>query len=484
MTAKPLFIDGAWTPGEDTTLNLNPNDLDSPLGEFGLASLEQTNAAIAAASAAAPSWGRSGATERSALLDRIASSLWNRREELGRQLSLEEGKTLLEGIGEVTRASQTFSYYAHHLFTPQGELFHSRRSGTSVHTRRSPVGVVGIIAPWNFPLAVPAWKIAPALAAGNTVVFKPAEAVPASAWSLAEIISEAGAPAGVFNLVSGRGSVVGERFATHPNVQAISFTGSTRVGHHLLATAHQQGNKRVQAEMGGKNPLVVLDDADIHNAVRIAIDACFGSTGQRCTASSRVIVTPGIHDRFVEEFARAASSMRPGHALDPDSQIGPVAHEAQLRTDLDAIKLGIAEGAELLTGGDLLERKTRGHFLSPAVFAGGRSNMRLNQEEIFGPVACVIPAGDPDEAIAIANDVPFGLSAGIITDSLALAEQFQSTVRAGLVSVNASPAISELHAPFGGVGDSSYGPREQGPHALDFYTTTSTHFISSGSSSY
>lgn len=480
MSAHPLFIDGTWVAGADVTLNENPSDLDSPLGEFGMASLAQTDAAIAAAEAAAPAWGRSTASERAAVLDSIAAQLLARREELGEQLAREEGKTRAEGIGEVTRAAQTFSYYANHLFTPQGEVLHSRRPDTTIHTRRKPLGIVGIIAPWNFPLAVPSWKIAPALAAGNTVVFKPAEAVPASAWSLAEIIAGSGAPAGVFNLVTGRGSVVGERFATHPSVHAVSFTGSTRVGRHLLATAHTAGSKRVQAEMGGKNPLVIAADADLELAVRVALDSCFGSTGQRCTASSRVIVDRSIHDAFVERFTAAVAGIRVGHALDPETTMGPVATAAQLETDIAAIALGEREGAQLLTGGTLLDRPTRGHFLAPTLFAGGTSEMRLNQDEIFGPVACVIAAEDLDDAIAIANDVPYGLSAGVVTSSLAASERFQDRVRAGLISVNASPAISELQAPFGGVGDSSYGPREQGSRALDFYTTTSSHFVSFG----
>lgn len=480
MTARALLINGEWVQGAETTLNENPSDLDSPVGEYSLASLQQTDEAIAAASTAAPAWAKTTAGERAALLDGIASRLLARREELGAQLALEEGKTRAEGIGEVTRAAQTFAYYANHLFTSQGEVLYSRRPGTSIHTRRKPLGVVGVISPWNFPLAVPSWKIAPALAAGNTVVFKPAEAVPASAWSLAEIIHDAGAPAGVFNLVTGRGSIVGERFATHPSVRAISFTGSTRIGRHLLATAHAAGSKRVQAEMGGKNPLIVARDANLELAVRAALDSCFGSTGQRCTASSRLIVDRNVHEEFVARLAEGMRALAVGHALDPETVVGPVAHAAQLETDEAAVQLGRTEGAELVAGGSRLERATRGYFFEPTLFVGGRSEMRLNQEEIFGPVACVISAEDLDEAIHIANDVPYGLSAGIVTDSLAASEQFQAEIQAGLVSVNASPAVSELHAPFGGVGDSSYGPREQGSRALDFYTSISSHFVSVG----
>ncbi len=480
MAQHPLYIDGRWVAGAESTLNENPSDLDSPLGEYALASHAQTDEAIAAAAAAAATWASTTAADRANVLEAAAAGLLARRDELGAQLAREEGKTLAEGKGEVGRAAQTFSYYANHLFTQQGEVLHSRRPDTSIHTRRKPLGVVGVISPWNFPLAVPSWKIAPALAAGNTVVFKPAEAVPASAWSLTQILEQAGVPAGVFNLVTGRGSIVGERFATHPEVKAVSFTGSTRVGRHLLATAHATGSKRVQAEMGGKNPLIVAADADLDLAVRVAIDACYGSTGQRCTASSRLIVDRKVHDEFVERLAEALRAIRVGHALDPATTMGPVANRAQLATDLEAIEIGLLEGAELVAGGSQLERETRGHFLEPTLFAGGRSEMRLNQEEVFGPVACVIEAGDLDEAIQIANDVPYGLSAGIVTASLAASERFQSAIAAGLVSVNASPAVSELHAPFGGVGDSSYGPREQGARAFDFYTTISTHFVTAG----
>lgn len=479
-TTHPLLIDGAWVSGASTTLNLNPSDLDTPLGTYDLASLQQTDDAIAAAAAAAPGWGASSATTRAELLDTIGTRLFEQRDALGKQLAQEEGKTWREGIGEVTRAARTFSYYADHLFTPQGETFHSQRTSTSIHTRRRPVGVVGIISPWNFPLAVPAWKIAPALAAGNSVVFKPAEAVPASAWSLARIIHEAGAPAGVFNLVTGSGSVVGERFATHPDVDAVTFTGSTRVGRHLLRTAHALGTRRVQTEMGGKNPIVIAEDADLDIALAAIVDSCFGSSGQRCTASSRIIVVGEIHDRLVDGLIARLRALRVGHALDDATQMGPVAHAAQLQTDLDYIALGRAEGADLVFGGETVERSTRGHFLQPTLFVNGRTDMRINQEEIFGPVACVLRADDIDHAIHLANDVPYGLSSGVVTGSLATSERFQRSARAGLITVNASPAVSELQAPFGGVKESSYGPREQGPRGLDFYTETSTHFVHSG----
>lgn len=476
-TAFPLLIGGNWVRGDGRVANLNPSDLDTPIGDFDTASLRQADAAISAASEAFGPWGATEPVLRAEILQSIGDRIVAERERLGAVLSSEEGKTLREGVGEATRAGRTFQYFAHRLRSSHGTVLPSMRRGVMIHTRVKPVGVVGIISPWNFPLAVPAWKIAPALAAGNTVVFKPAESVPASAWELARIIHEAGVAPGAFNLVTGAGNVVGERLATHAEVRAVSFTGSTGVGARLIRAAHEHSNKRVQAEMGGKNPIVIASDADIEVAVAAVIDSCFGSTGQRCTATSRIIVLSEIHDRFVDALLPALKSLRVGHAFDSVTDVGPVANAAQLAVDRAAIATGIQEGATLLVGGEEVERSTRGHFLSPALFVDGESEMRINQEETFGPVACVIRVGDIESAIAAANAVPYGLSAGIITRSLSTSEEFQSRVEAGLVTVNESPAVSELHAPFGGTKASSYGPREQGETGLDFYTTQSTHFV-------
>ena len=375
------------------------------------------------------------------------------------------------------RAGNTFKYFAGQVLQPSGALYPSHRPDTTIQVSHAPVGAVGVITPWNFPLAVPAWKIAPALAYGNTVVFKPADLVPASGWALAQIIQEAGVPAGVFNLVMGRGSVVGEAIATSRQLDAVSFTGSTAVGTALAQSAIAHGNKRVQAEMGGKNSIIVLDDADLATAVEAIVDSAFFSTGQRCTATSRIIVTPGIHDRLVDGLRARMAGLTVGHALEASTDIGPVASEAQLAQDLDYLRIGRDEGAELVAGGDLVDAGTTGNFLRPALFTGGTSGMRLNQEEIFGPVACVIEAADLDEAIAVANDSRYGLSAGIVTGSQAAITRFLDGIEAGLVSVNASPAVSELHVPFGGVKESSYGPREQGGYAREFYTTASTRYV-------
>lgn len=465
--------------GEGYRDNRNPSDHSDVIGEYASATAADAEAAIDAAVASRAAWKRVAAGERMRLLNVIGDTILARSTQLGETLSREEGKPLREGIAEAMRAGNTFKYFAGQVLQPTGTLFASHRPDTSIQVSHGPVGAIGIITPWNFPLAVPAWKIAPALAYGNTVVFKPADLVPASAWSLAQIIREAGVPAGVFNLVMGRGSVVGDAMANSPRLDAISFTGSTAVGTGLAQASMANGNKRVQVEMGGKNSIIVLDDADLDTAIASIVDSAFGSTGQRCTATSRIIVTPGIHDRLVDGIRQRMLELKVGNALDPDTDIGPVASESQLAQDLDYIRIGVAEGAELVEGGSLVERSTRGNYLQPTLFAGGTSGMRLNQEEIFGPVACVIPAVDLDEAIAIANDSRYGLSSGIVTGSQSAITRFTEDIEAGLVSVNASPAISELHVPFGGVKESGFGPREQGGYAREFYTSVATRCITS-----
>jgi aldehyde dehydrogenase (NAD+) len=340
---------------------------------------------------------------------------------------------------------------------------------------REPIGVVGIVTPWNFPIAIPAWKIAPALAYGNAVVFKPAELVPASAWSLAEIVSRAGLPAGTFNLVVGPGSVVGERMLHDPRVRAVSFTGSQAVGARVAgALAARFG--RYQLEMGGKNPLVVLDDADLDVAVDCATQGAFFQTGQRCTASSRLIVTSGIHDAFVEAMVERAKALRVGHALADGTEIGPAVSGDQLAQDLKYLELGRAEGAELAWGGERLELETDGHFIQPALLVGTTNDMRVNREEIFGPIATVVRAEDPDHALALANDTEFGLSAGVCTTSLRHAARFRDGLQAGIVTVNLPTAGVDFHVPFGGTKGSSSGAREQGRYAVEFFTTVKTAY--------
>jgi aldehyde dehydrogenase (NAD+) len=345
----------------------------------------------------------------------------------------------------------------------------------TVEVTREPLGVIGMITPWNFPIAIPAWKIAPALAYGNTVVIKPAEAVPGCATELVKILEESGLPAGVVNLVLGPGRVIGEALVTSSDIDAISFTGSEATGRAIAAKCVASG-KKVQLEMGGKNPLVVVDDADLDVAVDAALDGSFFSTGQRCTASSRLIVTSKIHDQFVEALQRKASALVVGHALDKSTQIGPVVDDRQLQQNLNYLKIAGEEGGQVL-GGDLVERPTKGYFMRPALVIGTDNTMRINREEVFGPVASVITVAGYEEALAVANDTPYGLAAGICTTSLKYSSHFKRHAEAGMVMVNAPTAGVDYHVPFGGRKRSSYGPREQGSYAREFYTVVKTAYV-------
>src|SRR5271169_4290447 len=435
MGAHQNFIAGEWIDGLSVTRDINPSNTNDLVGEYSQADAAQTNAAIEAAHAAFPAWSRTTPQERHDILLRASTEILAKREELGRLLSREEGKTLAEGIGEATRAGQIFDFFAGEALRIPGEKFASVRPGVDVEVTREPIGVIGIITPWNFPMAIPAWKIAPALAYGNTVVFKPADFVPGCAWALADIIARAGVPAGVFNLVMGRGSVVGEAMVNHPAVAAISFTGSVGTGRGIAAKAVARMGK-IQLEMGGKNPLVVLDDADLATAVNVAVQGAYFSTGQRCTASSRLIVTEGIHDRFVAAMAERLKGLQVDDAVKPGVQVGPVVDQNQLDQDLRYLKIGKDEGARLYWGGELLNRETPGFYLQPALFTEATNSMRIAREEIFGPVACVIRAKDYEEALAIANDTDFGLAAGICTTSLKYASHFKRNSEAGMVMVN------------------------------------------------
>jgi len=472
---KCNFIGGQWRASAASRSNINPSDLDDVIGQYAQADTDDARAAIDAARKAQKTWAHGGIQARSSALDFIGSELLGRQTELGTLLSREEGKTLAEGIAEVARAGQIFKFFAGEVLRAGGEKLPSVRPLVDVEVTREPVGVIGIITPWNFPIAIPAWKIAPALAYGNSVVFKPADLVPGSAWALAEIISRSGIPHGVFNLVMGRGSVVGHAIVSSSDVDAVSFTGSVETGRTLLQRGVQQF-KRMQLEMGGKNPLVVLDDADLDVAVDCAVQGAYYSTGQRCTASSRFIVQKGIYPRFVTRLTEAIERLRVGHALEPETQIGPVVDEEQLRHDEGYLNIGKSEGAKLACGGQLIKRDTRGHFLSPALFIDATPKMRVAREEIFGPIACAIAVGSYEEALAVANDSPFGLSSGICTTSLKFATHFKRHVKSGMTMVNVPTAGVDYHVPFGGTKASSYGPREQGTYAVDFFTTVKTAY--------
>lgn len=467
------LIGGQWVDAGSTRPNINPSNTNDVIGHYASADASAVDAAVIAAKAALPAWASASPQVRFDLLDAVGNKILARKDEIGRLLSREEGKTLAEGIGETVRAAMIFKFFAGEALRIGGEKLASVRPGIEVLIDREPVGVVAIIAPWNFPIAIPAWKIAPALAYGNTVIMKPADLVPGCSWEIANILHEAGCPAGVFNLVMGSGSTVGQRLVDHPEINAISFTGSVGTGKRIGLRAMELG-KKVQLEMGGKNPLVVLDDADLDLAVNAAINGAFFSTGQRCTASSRIIVTAGIHDKFVEKFTAAALALKVGDPLDSTSQVGPVVDDKQLASNLAFVELAKAEGCTVSGGGRI---GTEGFFQQPAVFANATNAMRVSREEIFGPCASVIKVADFAEALATANDTEFGLCAGICTTSLKHATAFRKQAKAGMVMVNLPTAGVDYHVPFGGTKGSSYGPREQGSHAREFYTTVKTSYV-------
>ena len=472
---KQNFIAGEWVDGMDSEKNINPSDTSDIIAEYALADAAQTELAIESAYDAFPSWEKFPVQDRSEILVRVGDEIVSRREELGELVSREEGKTLREGIGEAMRAGQIFRFFGAEVLRQGGELFDSVRSGVEVSITRSPVGVVGLILPWNFPIAIPAWKVAPALAYGNCVIFKPATLVPATAHVMAEIIINAGIPEGVFNLVMGSGSQVGGTIVNHSKVNAVSFTGSIPTGRGIAMAAIQRMAK-IQLEMGGKNPLVILDDADLDIAVECAVDGAYFSTGQRCTASSRLIVTERIHDKFVAALKDRLDGLTTDHALKPGTDIGPVVDDKQLQIDLEYIRIGIEEGAYLVSGGERVSRETDGFFLTPALFTETHNDMRINQEEIFGPVASVIRVKDYDEALETANNTDFGLSSGIVTTSLKYASHFRRNIRSGVTNVNLPTAGVDYHVPFGGTKESSYGAREQGAYAREFYTSVKTAY--------
>lgn len=475
MMKLPHYINGQKVAADTPLTSINPSDTSDIIASFPDGGAAEVDAAVAAARVALPAWSAASPEVRADLLDKIGATILARATELGELLAREEGKTRAEGIGEAMRAGRIFRYFGGEALRRHGYTLESTRPNIDASTHREAVGVVGLITPWNFPIAIPAWKAAPALAFGNTVVIKPAGITPGIASALAEIIHECDAPAGVFNMVFGRG-MVGAHLAAHSNVDAVSFTGSQAVGAQVAASALAR-HARIQLEMGGKNPLVVLADADLERAVAIALDGGFFQTGQRCTASSRVLVEDSIHDRFVEALAEKARALRVGPALDPATQIGPASSEAQLEQNLRYVGIATSEGGRLVTGGTPVKCATPGYFMSPAVVADTNPDMRINNEEVFGPLVSTVRVKDYDEALAIANRGSFGLSAGIVTRSLKFSRHFRRNVRAGMVMVNLPTAGVDYHVPFGGTRGSSYGPREQGFAAVEFYTQVKTVYV-------
>jgi acyl-CoA reductase-like NAD-dependent aldehyde dehydrogenase len=472
------LIGGEWVDGASASRNINPSDTSDIVGDYAQADAAQTREAIAAARRAFPAWSTSTPQQRFDILDAAGTEILARRAELGDLLAREEGKTLPEAIGEVQRAGNIFKFFAGEALRPGGEALPSVRPGVGVEITREPIGVVGIITPWNFPIAIPAWKIAPALAWGNCVVIKPADLVPGSVWALCEILSRCGLPAGVLNLVMGRGAQVGATMLEDRGIDAITFTGSVATGQRV-AQACVARMAKFQLEMGGKNPMIVLDDADLGIAINCAVQSGFFSTGQRCTASSRVIVTEGIHDRFVAGVIDKLRTLRIDNARKPGTDIGPVVDASQLKQDLDYVGIAQAEGAKLAFGGEAIERNgdgQAGFYMRPALITESAPHMRINREEVFGPVVSVSRVRDYEEALAQANDTPFGLSAGIATTSLKHATHFKRHSQAGMVMVNVPTAGVDYHVPFGGRKGSSFGAREQGRYAAEFYTTVKTAY--------
>ncbi|WP_282025719.1 aldehyde dehydrogenase family protein [Limimaricola cinnabarinus] len=473
------YIAGAWVAGAGEIENRNPSDLSELVGRYAQASAAQLDDALAAAKRAQAVWAGHGPERRHDVLMAIGTEMMARAAELGELLSREEGKPFAEGKGEIWRAGQFFTYYAAECLRQIGDTADSVRAGVEIDVRREPVGVVAVISPWNFPTATASWKIAPALAFGNAVIWKPANVTPASAVALTEIISRQDIPEGLFNLVMGAGREIGQKLVESPELDAISFTGSVPVGRGIARAAVENFTK-IQMEMGSKNALAVMDDADLDLAVSLALGGAFGGSGQKCTASSRLVVHEAVHDAFVEKLVAGAKAMKVGHALEEGTQIGPVVSEEQLKANLDYIELGKSEGATLACGGERLSLATEGHYMSPAVFTGTTNAMRINREEMFAPIACVIKVGSYAEALDVVNDTEFGLTSGIVTRSIARATHFRRNARTGCVMVNLPTAGTDYHVPFGGRGNSSYGPREQGSYAAEFYTTVKTAYIAAG----
>ena len=473
------YIGGQWVQGKGSIININPSDTSDIIAEYSSATSDQFEEAVQSALHAQREWEKVGIEKKSQILIKIGDELIHKSKELGELLSREEGKPLAEGIGEVARAGQQFQFYGSECLRLYGEKIPSTRPGFQVEISREPLGVIGIISPWNFPIAIPAWKAAPALMCGNAVILKPASLTPASAIELTKIITNQDIPEGLFNLVLGSGGDVGNKIATHKDIVAITFTGSVDVGKKLYQDASPQ-LKKMQMEMGSKNPLVVMDDADLQTAITCASNGAYGGTGQKCTASSRLIVHEKIYKEFVEGLIENIKNIKVGHALDKGTQMGPASNQSQYESNLNYVEIGKGE-AKLAYGGNPMNMRTAGYFMEPTLFIDGDNKSRINQEEMFGPIACVIPAKNLEHALEIANDTDFGLSSGIITQSLAKAEYFKQNIKTGVATVNLPTAGLDYHVPFGGRKASSFGPREQGTYARDFYSQVKTSYINSGS---
>jgi aldehyde dehydrogenase (NAD+) len=476
MTTLRSFVGGTWRDGGRVNRDVNPARPSEAVAEVMQADASIASDAVAAAQAAFAGWRATPAPARGEILRKAADLLEARAPDVGRDLTREEGKTLAEGIGETRRAVQILRYYAAQTLEPDGETYPSHSASTFLYARREPVGVVSAITPWNFPIAIPAWKIAPALSYGNSVVWKPAELVPLTAVHLLQALVDAGLPTGVLNLVLGKGSEVGDVLVTHAAVQAITFTGSNGVGRALQRKAVEQG-KKVQLELGGKNPAVVLDDADLDVAAEQIARGAFLSAGQKCTATSRVIVQEAVLGPFQERLAALAQNWKLGDPLEPDTRVGPLVSADQLRSVTEYLEVGRQEGGRVLAGGTRAEDLGEGYYVRPTVLTDVQPDSRVVREEIFGPVAALLPASSYEEAIALANDTRYGLSASVFTNDLTRAMRFADDIHAGIVKINQESAGVEFHVPFGGMQESSSGSREQGKAAREFFTQWKTVYV-------
>ncbi|MFN0102171.1 MAG: aldehyde dehydrogenase family protein [Bryobacteraceae bacterium] len=471
------YIDGAWADGP-TFENRNPANTDEVVGLFVKGTAADVHRAADAAQAAFPGWSNMPGPARGALLFKVADILEKKFDQLGEEMCREEGKTLPEAKGEVRRAINIFRYFGSEGSRLPGHLVPSERDRVHMFAIRKAIGVIGLINPWNFPIAIPAWKLAPALVCGNTVILKPASVSPLSSWRIVEACHEAGIPKGVVNYIAGSGGEIGAALVSAKPLKAVSFTGSCEIGNWLHAEASKR-HLRIQLEMGGKNPTIVLADCDFKSAVENVCNASFFSTGQKCTATSRAIVEESIYDKFVDALAERTAKLKVGNGMEPGIDIGPAVDQGQLDTNLKYIEIGKGEGARLVLGGNRLTGGAydKGYFIEPTIFADVTENMRLAQEEVFGPVLAVMKAKDFPDALRIANNIPFGLSASVQTTNLSRVFEFVYGCEAGLLTINLPSAGVEYQLPFGGTKDSSFGPKEQGPAAMDFYSDYKTVYL-------
>lgn len=474
------FIGGKWLESSSSKIaeNINPANTDDVIGSVRQATREEAIQAVNAAADAFRGWRNTPAPARGKIVARAARLMEEHKEELAQILTREEGKTIAESRGELQRSINVADFCAGESRRMNGETIQSELPANFAYTIKQPLGVVACVTPWNFPVAIPVWKVAPALVAGNTVVFKPATLTPASGIRIVELFEEAGIPPGVLNLIIGSGSEAGDAIINHPAVKAISFTGSNQVGIRLYEEASRRGAK-VQCEMGGKNPVVVMEDADMDLAVESTAQGAFGSSGQRCTATSRAVVVNDVADEFVERLAKRATLMRIGHGSDPATEMGPSVDEGQFKTVLSYIDIGRDDGAKLVCGGSRAtgEGLDKGFFVNPTVFDHVTPDMRIAREEIFGPVLSVLRVKDFDEALQVANDCEYGLSSSIFTNDSVRVFRFVDEIETGMTHINSPTTGGEAHIPFGGIKGTGIGDREQGSTALDFYTDLKVVYV-------